>query len=104
VIRVINNYRLSFVADPNQGLFGMNVNILADNPPWWWYLVFMFLTLSLTMLVWLTCRKFPDVSGCDVSLSSPHYANGFRQLEDKVNEKFPWLKPDRARQKFGPVE
>ncbi|RYN82634.1 hypothetical protein AA0120_g9516 [Alternaria tenuissima] len=72
---------LTFVA----GLFGMNVNILADNPPWWWYLVFMFLTLSLTMLVWLTCRKFPD-------------------LEDKVNEKFPWLKPDRARQKFGPVE
>lgn len=104
MIHLINIFWQGSVANSNQGLFGMNVNVLADNPPWWWYLVFMSGTLGLTMLVWLICRKFPKVSGCDVSLSQPLYANRFRQLEDKVDEKFSWLKPNRAGQKRGDVE
>ncbi|CAN9248087.1 unnamed protein product [Alternaria alternata] len=72
---------LTFVS----GLFGMNVNVLADNPPWWWYLVFMSGTLSLTMLVWLTCRKYPA-------------------LEDKVDAKLSWLKPNHSGQKIRDVE
>jgi H+/Cl- antiporter ClcA len=39
----------------------MNVNVLKNNPPWWWYLVFMFGTLGLTLVVWIVFKKFPDV-------------------------------------------
>ncbi|CAN9200558.1 unnamed protein product [Alternaria alternata] len=57
---------LTFVS----GLFGMNVNVLADNPPWWWYLVFI---------------KYPA-------------------LEDKVDAKLSWLKPNHSGQKIRDVE
>ncbi|KAG8349560.1 hypothetical protein FVEN_g12258 [Fusarium venenatum] len=34
-------------------LFGMNVNILEDNPDWRWYLLFVSTILFLTIAVWL---------------------------------------------------
>ncbi|KAL1798213.1 hypothetical protein ACET3X_002250 [Alternaria dauci] len=72
---------LTFVS----GLFGMYVNVLANNPPWWWYLVFMFGTLGLTISVWIIFRKYPG-------------------LEDKMDARFSWLKPRDADRKIGDVE
>ncbi|KAH6638134.1 hypothetical protein C7974DRAFT_390939 [Boeremia exigua] len=54
------------------GLFGMNVDILESNPSWKWCLVFMAGTLSLTMMVWIVFKRFPD-------------------LEDKLEDSFGWL-------------
>ncbi|KAI8716724.1 hypothetical protein NCS52_00966700 [Fusarium sp. LHS14.1] len=48
---------LTFVSS----LFGMNVNVLESNPPWWIYLPFAFSTLGLTMVVWLTFKRYPSI-------------------------------------------
>ncbi|WAO92072.1 Hypothetical protein NCS54_00956500 [Fusarium falciforme] len=48
---------LTFVSS----LFGMNVNVLESNPPWWIYLPFAFATLGLTMVVWLTFKRYPSI-------------------------------------------
>ncbi|RSM07225.1 hypothetical protein CEP52_005339 [Fusarium oligoseptatum] len=48
---------LTFVSS----LFGMNVNVLESNPPWWIYLPFAFSTLGLTMIVWLTFKRYPSI-------------------------------------------
>lgn len=45
-----------------QSLFGMNVNVLESNPPWWIYIPFAVVTLGLTMVVWLTFKRYPSVS------------------------------------------
>ncbi|KAK6508016.1 hypothetical protein TWF481_006436 [Arthrobotrys musiformis] len=37
-------------------LFGMNINLLADNPEWWWYLVWTVPCLVLVMLFWFLYR------------------------------------------------
>ncbi|KAK6343741.1 hypothetical protein TWF730_011330 [Orbilia blumenaviensis] len=37
-------------------LFGMNVNLLADNPEWWWYLVWTIPCLALVMIFWFIYR------------------------------------------------
>jgi Mg2+ and Co2+ transporter CorA len=64
---------LTFVA----GLFGMNINLFEANPAWWWYLVFAFGTLSLTLFIWIIFKRFPDVRYsifslfvCHIGLSS----------------------------------
>ncbi|KAI8665378.1 hypothetical protein NCS56_00973500 [Fusarium sp. Ph1] len=44
-----------------QSLFGMNVNVLESNPPWWIYIPFAFATLGLTMVVWLTFKRYPSI-------------------------------------------
>ncbi|KAJ4377357.1 hypothetical protein N0V83_000182 [Neocucurbitaria cava] len=68
------------------GLFGMNVNVLAGNPPWWWYVVFMLGTLCLTMAVWVAFKRFPE-------------------LEDNLEDKFGWLvKPRRPKGQSKDVE
>lgn len=36
-----------------QSLFGMNIDVLASNPPWWLYVPFAVVTMLLTMIVWL---------------------------------------------------
>ncbi|KAF2997583.1 hypothetical protein E8E13_002417 [Curvularia kusanoi] len=35
------------------GLFGMNVDILASNPDWRWYILFVSIILAITILGWL---------------------------------------------------
>ncbi|KAF3097224.1 hypothetical protein TWF569_002899 [Orbilia oligospora] len=37
-------------------LFGMNVDLLANNPEWWWYLVWTIPCLILVMLFWFLYR------------------------------------------------
>ncbi|KAK6337216.1 hypothetical protein TWF718_009998 [Orbilia javanica] len=37
-------------------LFGMNINLLAENPDWWWYLVWTIPCLILVMLFWFLYR------------------------------------------------
>ncbi|EWC46382.1 hypothetical protein DRE_04325 [Drechslerella stenobrocha 248] len=37
-------------------LFGMNVDLLSDNPAWWWYLVWTGPGLSLVLLFWFLYR------------------------------------------------
>ncbi|KAL9079796.1 MAG: hypothetical protein Q9157_001368 [Trypethelium eluteriae] len=61
------------------GLFGMNVDVLAMNPPWWWYLVFAVATLGLTLTVWIVFKRY-------------------RTLEDKVEIWFTWLVGPRKSQ------
>ncbi|CRL24611.1 DNA methylase, N-6 adenine-specific, conserved site [Penicillium camemberti] len=41
--------RLSWITS----LFGMNIDILASNPPWWFYILFAVATTFLTLAVWL---------------------------------------------------
>lgn len=45
-----------------QSLFGMNIDILASNPPWWLYVPFAVGTTLLTLAVWLTFKNSNDVS------------------------------------------
>ncbi|KAK6526156.1 hypothetical protein TWF281_011192 [Arthrobotrys megalospora] len=37
-------------------LFGMNINLLANDPEWWWYLVWTGPALALVMLFWFIYR------------------------------------------------
>ncbi|KAF3905303.1 hypothetical protein ABW21_db0209500 [Orbilia brochopaga] len=37
-------------------LFGMNIDLLANNPAWWWYLVWTAPALTLVLLFWLVYR------------------------------------------------
>jgi Mg2+ and Co2+ transporter CorA len=50
---------LTFVS----GLFGMNVDVLKANPPWWWYIVFAVVTLGLTITVWVIFKSYRNVRG-----------------------------------------
>ncbi|KAK4123005.1 hypothetical protein N657DRAFT_645721, partial [Parathielavia appendiculata] len=43
---------LMFIAS----LFGMNVDVLASDPPWWIYIPFALGTMLLTLVVWLTFK------------------------------------------------
>ncbi|KAF1807900.1 hypothetical protein P152DRAFT_284453 [Eremomyces bilateralis CBS 781.70] len=56
--------RITFVFLPLlfiSGLFGMNVDVLKVNPPWWWYIVFAVVALALTMTVWIIFKRYPNV-------------------------------------------
>ncbi|KAJ5817114.1 ankyrin-2 [Penicillium robsamsonii] len=48
---------LMFIAS----LFGMNVDILASNPPWWFYILFAVSTTLLTLAVWLIFKHNSDL-------------------------------------------
>ena len=41
------------MTDCVKSLFGMNVNLLADNPDWKWYLVVGAASLLLTLAMWM---------------------------------------------------
>ncbi|KAJ5538533.1 hypothetical protein N7494_008012 [Penicillium frequentans] len=41
-------------------LFGMNVNLLQDNPDWRWYILFGGLTLVFTAALWLITKCIPQ--------------------------------------------
>ncbi|KAI1075649.1 hypothetical protein F5B20DRAFT_558890 [Whalleya microplaca] len=43
------------------GLFGMNVDILASNPPWWLYLPFAIGTFLLAFTIWVIFKRDQDV-------------------------------------------
>lgn len=43
----------------SQGLFGMNVNALAANPAWQWYIVVVVPFMSLVLGVWMLCKHLP---------------------------------------------
>ncbi|KAK4223548.1 hypothetical protein QBC38DRAFT_46433 [Podospora fimiseda] len=38
------------------GLFGMNVDILESNPPWWWYFPFAGGIMTITFFAWMVSR------------------------------------------------
>jgi Mg2+ and Co2+ transporter CorA len=48
-------------ANTQQGLFGMNVNVLASNPSWWWYIVVATVILGLTVIIWMIFKRFRGV-------------------------------------------
>jgi hypothetical protein len=39
----------------------MNVNILADNPHWWLYLIFASATMLITLAVFIVFKRFNKV-------------------------------------------
>lgn len=41
------------MTDCVKSLFGMNINLLADNPDWKWYLVIGASSLLLTLAIWM---------------------------------------------------
>ncbi|CAI7650494.1 unnamed protein product [Penicillium discolor] len=49
--------RLSWITS----LFGMNIDILAFNPPWWFYILFAVATTLLTLAVWLIFKHNSDL-------------------------------------------
>jgi hypothetical protein len=48
----------------------MNVNILASNPDWRWYVLFVSMTLAITILGWLlfkygqVCATYRELYPC----------------------------------------
>ena len=40
----------------------MNIDILKNNPAWWWYLLFATLTTLVTFAVWVTFKWSNSVS------------------------------------------
>ncbi|KAI8720022.1 hypothetical protein NCS52_00446500 [Fusarium sp. LHS14.1] len=59
---------LAFIA----GLFGMNINLLESNPPWWFYIIFASVTMIITFAVWIVFKRYP-------------------KLEKQIEEQFEWL-------------
>jgi len=49
------SYRAELIK-PFQSLFGMNVDILKDNPDWRWYILFGGAFLILTLVGWLVFK------------------------------------------------
>jgi hypothetical protein len=56
-----------------QSLFGMNVNILADNPDWRWFLLGVMVCLGTTICAWLIFKYCP-VRYLKVLSQLPRYA------------------------------
>ena len=48
-----NHMTTPVMTDCVKSLFGMNVNLLADNPDWKWYLVVGAASLLLTLAMWM---------------------------------------------------
>ncbi|KAG8527199.1 uncharacterized protein KY384_008629 [Bacidia gigantensis] len=44
-------------------LFGMNVDVLKDNPAWWWYPVLAGSTTLITLGVWITFKRNNTLEG-----------------------------------------
>ncbi|KAJ2985995.1 hypothetical protein NUW58_g5242 [Xylaria curta] len=76
---------LLFVAS----LFGMNVDILKDNPSWWWYFPIAGGFTLLTFTVWIVFKRF-------------HAAYG-KQLEGKLEKSFTWLVGEELEAKVSPL-
>lgn len=53
-----------------QSLFGMNIDVLADNPAWWLYAPVAAGTSLLTLVVWLAFKYSNNVSPNPESLTS----------------------------------
>ncbi|KAJ5768516.1 ankyrin-2 [Penicillium manginii] len=49
--------RLSWITS----LFGMNIDVLANNPPWWLYIPFAVVTTFFTLAVWLIFKYNVDL-------------------------------------------
>ncbi|KAK4232843.1 hypothetical protein C8A03DRAFT_19953 [Achaetomium macrosporum] len=60
-------------------LFGMNVDVLASDPPWWIYIPFALGTMVLTLAVWLTF-KCSNVSPTSRILLEGNIERGFNRL------------------------
>jgi hypothetical protein len=74
----------------------MNVDILENNPRWWWYPVFMIGTPGLTIVVWIIFRKFPNVSVVAIRAARRSMLTKTRQLEHRLDDRFSSLKPQAA--------
>lgn len=48
----------------------MNIDVLANNPPWWLYIPFAVVTTFFTLAVWLIFKYNVDVS---LAISSSHH-------------------------------
>lgn len=46
-------------ANNAQSIFGMNVDVLSNNPPWFWFLVFLLPMCAAIVLVWLLFKYVP---------------------------------------------
>ncbi|KAK6199728.1 hypothetical protein LQW54_009916 [Pestalotiopsis sp. IQ-011] len=44
-------------------LFGMNVDLLSDNPSWWWYFPSSGACMLSTLAVWLCFKRFSTLEG-----------------------------------------
>jgi hypothetical protein len=50
----------------------MNVDLLANNPAWWWYLAFAGGITILTLAVWITFKR-SDTVGHTIALFQETY-------------------------------
>ncbi|KAF2849627.1 hypothetical protein T440DRAFT_469051 [Plenodomus tracheiphilus IPT5] len=50
----------------------MNLDILADNPHWWWYVILAVGTIAVTISVWIVFKRYGG-------------------LEDRLERSFNWL-------------
>lgn len=50
-----------FLIEPQQSLFGMNVDILANNPAWWWYPLLAGGVTVFTFAMWIIFKMSETV-------------------------------------------
>ncbi|KAK2800668.1 hypothetical protein FQN50_008052 [Emmonsiellopsis sp. PD_5] len=84
LIQLVNDgslKRLSWITS----IFGMNVNVLANNPAWWLYIPFALGTVVLSLTVWVLFKRNP-------------------KLEDTIEKKLEFLFKSRSNRNRSPDE
>ena len=71
----------------------MNVDLLKDNPGWWWYPILACSTMTITMGVWLLFKRSKTVS--PITQNSFHLIlqalKSNYQLEGRLERQFQWF-------------
>ena len=65
----------------------MNVDILKNDPAWWWYLPFAILTMLATFVVWIIFKRSRSVSLIKLKSQIVHWLNNL-QLEGNLEARF----------------
>ena len=72
----------------------MNVDILKNNPSWWWYVPFATFTTLGTFVVWIIFKRSKSVSWQNLQSKIVHRLNNL-QLEGSLERRFQWLFPQQ---------
>lgn len=68
----------------------MNVDLLSDNPSWWWYFPLSGACMLSTLAVWLCFKRFSTVSNY-YGVTFLVISTDVTQLEGRLERHFWWL-------------
>ena len=84
----------------------MNVNLLANNPGWWWYLVLSGAALGLVLMIWIIVKNIkvrsPYPCWCCLSQAGLIIAQKWRKKEKgrKTDIEMGDIAPDKDKDKL----